>query len=125
MDLVTRYAVHNPTVAFVCKKAGSATPDISTPSGSTVPQTIRLLYGHAVARDLVRVDAHGHEKSGKKRKRRRQDGEEYDMSSGDEAGEPVWTAEAHVTNANYHAKKTTFLLFINRKSLPPYLPARS
>lgn len=30
--------------------------------------------------------------------------------------DPDWEAEAYVTNANYHVKKMTFLLFINRMS---------
>jgi DNA mismatch repair protein MLH1 len=29
----------------------------------------------------------------------------------------AWRAEAHITNANYQAKKMIFLLFINRKLL--------
>lgn len=31
-----------------------------------------------------------------------------------------WHAEAHITNANYQAKKMVFLLFINRKSTVIY-----
>lgn len=34
----------------------------------------------------------------------------------DEGDDPeAWKAEAHITNANYQAKKMVFLLFINRK----------
>jgi DNA mismatch repair protein MLH1 len=37
---------------------------------------------------------------------------------GDEVDDPeTWKAEAHISNANYQAKKMVFLLFINRKCL--------
>ena len=37
---------------------------------------------------------------------------------GEDVDDPeTWKAEAHISNANYQAKKMVFLLFINRKCL--------
>ncbi|KIM85752.1 hypothetical protein PILCRDRAFT_816958 [Piloderma croceum F 1598] len=108
LDVVTKYAVHNPTVSFVCKKAGSPSPDLSTPSSSETPQVIRLLYGHSIGKELLHTTI-----SSPKKSRRHEDNDEDD---GGERDDPEsWIAEAHFTNANYQAKKLVFLLFINHR----------
>lgn len=45
-----------------------------------------------------------------------EDGEDMDVDENNlpKETETKWTGEAHFTNANYHAKKMLFLLFINR-----------
>jgi DNA mismatch repair protein MLH1 len=84
-------------------QGGAPSPDISTPSASDTPTTIRLLYGHSIAKELIH-----HQLSS----RRQRNDDEMDQ---DEDEDPEsWTAESYFTNANYQAKKMVFLLFINR-----------
>ncbi|EIW77203.1 DNA mismatch repair protein MutL [Coniophora puteana RWD-64-598 SS2] len=101
LDVMTRYAVHNPNVSFSCKKSGVSGQDLSTPSNSDVRQTIRLLYGHAIYKDLLHAKASS-------------SSSDRDNSTDDDDPES-WSSEAYFTNANYQAKKTTFLLFINHR----------
>lgn len=57
-------------------QAGSSGPDVATPQGGTVPQAIGMLYGHAIARELLRVDVAPSTPSGRppqSRKRKRPD----------------------------------------------------
>ncbi|KLO16119.1 DNA mismatch repair protein MutL [Schizopora paradoxa] len=111
LDVVTRYAVHNPAVSFVCKKAGSSGTDISTPSNSTVSQAINLLYGATVARDLLHT------------KFSSEGPDDMDVDES-ERKEGYWKADAHFTGTNYHAKKLVFLLFINHRLVESQYPPK-
>ncbi|KAL7423487.1 DNA mismatch repair protein Mlh1 [Cryptotrichosporon argae] len=51
LDVVTKYAVHNPHAAW----AGTALPDVSTPAASTSRANIGLLYTPALAAELLEV----------------------------------------------------------------------
>ena len=91
LDVVGKYAVHCEGVAFSCKKHGEASTTISTQSTSSTVDRIRQIHGTVVANELV----------------------EFTSS------EAQWgfTARGWTTNANYHVKRTTLLLFINHRSV--------
>ncbi|KAI0264750.1 DNA mismatch repair protein MutL [Gloeopeniophorella convolvens] len=114
LDVVTKYSVHNAGVSFLCKRVGTSTPDLSTPSSSTTQQAIRLAYGQGVAKDLLTVEVSA-PKKGKRKRNPGDDGDGDGGRSGDSRTDGGWTAEAHFTSANYHSKKMVFLLFINHR----------
>jgi DNA mismatch repair protein MLH1 len=89
--MVGRYAIHCDGVAVSCKKHGEASTGISTQSTSSTVDRIRQIHGSAVANELIKF----------------------------ESTDVLWgfTAQGWTTNANYHVKKTTLLLFINHRSV--------
>jgi DNA mismatch repair protein MLH1 len=91
IDMVGRYSIHCEGVGFTCKKAGEASTTLSIQSQATTLDRVRQIYGSSVANELVEFSA----------------------------SDARWGFKARVlaTNANYHIKKTTFLLFINNRSV--------
>ncbi|KAG2225499.1 hypothetical protein INT45_010326, partial [Circinella minor] len=89
LDVVSRYAVHNSSVSFTCRKQGASTADVQTSSTSNITDTIRQIHGSSVASELLHI--------------------EKEFSSLE------FKMNASFSNANYHVKKTTFLLFINHR----------
>lgn len=89
IDMVGRYAVHCKGVGFTCKKAGEASNSLTVQSQATMNDRIRQIYGSNVANELI----------------------EFNVS------DDRWGFKAHglATNANYHIKKTTLVLFINHR----------
>ncbi|KAK4687504.1 DNA mismatch repair protein MLH1, partial [Tremellales sp. Uapishka_1] len=51
LDVITKYAVHNPHVSW----AGTSLPDITTPQNSTTRSNISLLYTASLASELLEV----------------------------------------------------------------------
>lgn len=107
----SKFSSYSILIPYLIRKVGSSSSDLSTPSGSTISQTIRLLYGQSIARDMLQVSVPSDVQEG-----------EEDLSIDNPLNpdeEPVkWKGEALITNANYQAKRMTFLLFINRKYCP-------
>ncbi|KAL4890190.1 histidine kinase-like ATPase [Aspergillus ambiguus] len=91
LDVVGRYAVHCSGVAFSCRKHGDSGVSISTPAAANTTDRIRQIHGSAVANELVEFKIED-EKLG-------------------------FRSSGLATNANYHVKKTTILLFINHRSV--------
>ncbi len=89
LDVVGRYAIHCDGVAFSCKKHGESSATISTQSNSSIVDRIRQIHGGSVANELIEF-----------------------RSSDNKWG---YQAQGWTTNANYHVKKTTLLLFINHR----------
>ncbi len=82
----------------------------------TVLQEIRLLYGHSIATQLLETGA-----SSETEKLKDHGGDEENDDGVMDVDLPTkttsWSAEMFFSNPNYQAKKTIFLLFINRGSL--------
>jgi DNA mismatch repair protein MLH1 len=92
LELVGKYAVHCLGVSFSCKKAGdNSGSSVSVPASATIKDRIRQIHGTAVANELVSL-----------------------KSEDDRWG---FKCEGWISNANYSAKRTNMLLFINHRSV--------
>lgn len=104
LDVVSKYAVHygGKGVGFVCRKASSNATDLNTPSSPTnsTLDTIRILHGNAVARELVELKSVADDKLG-------------------------FQCHGWVSGANWSSKRTTMLCFINNRLVDCPLLKRS
>jgi DNA mismatch repair protein MLH1 len=92
LDLVGRYAVHCVGVSFSCKKVGdNSGSSVTVPAAATVKDRIRRIHGSTAANDLVALNVED-----------------------DRWG---FKCDGWVSNANYSAKRTQMLLFINHRSV--------
>jgi DNA mismatch repair protein MLH1 len=92
LDLVGRYAVHCVGVSFSCKKVGdNSGSSVNVPAAATVKDRIRQIHGPTAANELVALNV--------------QD---------DRWG---FKCDGWISNANYSAKRTHMLLFINHRSV--------
>jgi DNA mismatch repair protein MLH1 len=91
IDMVGRYGIHSEGIGFTCKKAGESSNSLSIQPQATAIDRIRQIYGSNVANELV------------------------DISAADDRW--GFKATGLVTNANYHIKKTTLVLFINHRAV--------
>ncbi|KAL1933553.1 hypothetical protein VTP01DRAFT_7643 [Rhizomucor pusillus] len=89
LDVVNRYAIHNASVSFVCRRHGNTSADVQTSQTATTIDNIRQIYGSSLATELIYVE---HEDQAL----------EFKMS-------------AYISNPNYSEKRIAFLLFINHR----------
>ena len=89
LDMVGRYAVHCQGVAFSCKKHGESSTSLAINETAGTVDRIRQIHGASVANELIEFNCN-------------------DKRFG-------FKVEGWTTNANYHVKKTTILLFINHR----------
>ncbi|KAF7442382.1 MutL DNA mismatch repair enzyme ATPase [Pyrenophora tritici-repentis] len=92
LELVGRYAVHCEGVAFSCKKIGENNSNsVTVPAAASVKDRIRQIHGSSAANELVELSVED-----------------------DRWG---FKCKGWVSSANYNAKRTQMLLFINHRSV--------
>ncbi|KAJ2893125.1 DNA mismatch repair protein, partial [Coemansia aciculifera] len=88
-EVASRYAIHNPGVAFTCRKIGAPKADLNTLQGATATTNIRQIFGAKVASSLVDIDHSDNH---------------YDFCF-----------KGLVSSASHEMHKSVFLLFINHR----------
>ncbi|THZ85996.1 DNA mismatch repair protein MutL [Aureobasidium pullulans] len=91
LDIIGKYSIHCKGVAFSCKKHGEAGTSLNVQSHLSMVDRIRTVFNSAVANDLISFEV-----------------------ANDRWG---FKSEGLISSANYSAKKSTFLLFINHRSV--------
>ncbi|GBG72174.1 hypothetical protein CBR_g11107 [Chara braunii] len=92
LDVITRYAIQKNNVGFSCKKFGESRADVHTVPTVSRIDTIRAVFGQSVARELIPLHVEVNDSS-----------------------QCRFKLEGFVSSANYSAKKTTLILFINER----------
>ncbi|XP_078433528.1 MUTL-homolog 1 isoform X1 [Wolffia australiana] len=90
VDLISRFAIHHISASFSCRKHGANRADVHTVASSSTLEAIRSVYGASIARNLMEISAHD-----------------------DDDARSIFKMDGYVSDANYSAKKTTMVLFIN------------
>lgn len=103
LDVIGRYAVHAGGVGFSCKKFGESHQVLSTRPQLNLKERIRVVFGTAVANELIDVILDGDEKD-----------EDAEKSYKDEYG--LIKVSGAVTNSNFNNKKRIQpVFFINHR----------
>ena len=89
LAIVQSYAIDNPGVAISCRKSTDGGADLATLQEHTSTDAVRMVYGSALAQELVSFSGE-------------------DAALGLKMG-------GLASNANYSCKRLTFLLFINKR----------
>ena len=88
-DVVTKYSIHNDSIAFSLKKYGSTALEVNSQVSATRRDRIRSFYGAAIERELLEVE--------------------------DSCEQLQFEFNGVMTNPNFSGKKLTFILFINNR----------
>jgi DNA mismatch repair protein MLH1 len=91
LEVVQKYGIHFPKVAFQCRKAGNAVTDLQTQGGTetTTLDVISLVYGQSVAKELF----------------------PFEVSS----EEARFKCHGYASSPNWTARATALTLFINNR----------
>ncbi|XP_024542568.1 LOW QUALITY PROTEIN: DNA mismatch repair protein MLH1 [Selaginella moellendorffii] len=89
VDVISKYSIQNPKVGFSCKKFGDARADVQTPGNTSALEAIRAVYGPGTSRELIEIKTSKNDSS-----------DSFEMNG-------------YISSANYSAKRTTMILFIN------------
>eukprot|EP00927_Polykrikos_kofoidii_P001136 TRINITY_DN10414_c0_g1_i1.p1 TRINITY_DN10414_c0_g1~~TRINITY_DN10414_c0_g1_i1.p1 ORF type:complete len:831 (+),score=137.79 TRINITY_DN10414_c0_g1_i1:192-2684(+) len=91
MEVMQKYSIHNPTVSFVCRKAGSSVAELHTPGsdGTTAQDVIGLIYGQGLARELFSFSA--------------------------TSADPKFEVRGFASGPNWTTRSTSMTLFINHR----------
>ena len=98
LEVIQRYAAMRTDVAFVCRKQGEARPVLHCPVVEERRDRLAAIYGASVARCLTPM--------------------RLEISDGGVAkrdSDVCFTLDAMLSSAEYHARKSTFVLFINSR----------
>ncbi|GAB6026799.1 DNA mismatch repair protein [Chamberlinius hualienensis] len=89
VDVVIRYAIHNPSIGFTVKKHGETVSDVKTTSNSSTVENIKMLFGIDKNKELL------------------------DINNNDEMLQ--FKLNGYISSADFTSKRTIFILFINNR----------
>lgn len=91
LDVCSRYAVHNAGVSISCRKQGSASDLCTATTAAAALDNIRQIYGGQVAKELL------------------------ELSINENSDRCEFNLTGYVSNANFHQRRLTLILFINNR----------
>ena len=124
LEVVTRYAIHfsHRGVGFSCKKANELSPDVNISQNMSLLDALGASFGSALKRELVHFEAEIQPALQIERSTTNiassSGSSSMSSSTSDDAideDEVEMKASGYVSNANYHVKRPTFIVFVNNR----------